>query len=233
MPTRNDQIITPDGSFGAYISVPDKPNGHAVVVVQEIFGVTPHIREVTDRYAREGYLAVAPDLFWRVEPGLSLTHSKEDMQRAFSIVGQFSEELGVLDIGHAAAYAKAQPGITGGVAVVGMCLGGKLAYLAAARLPVDACIAFYGVGIEKDLAEAGGITAPLLMFFGGKDKYVSAPVRHDIKKAVSGNAKVAIRVYEEADHGFYTRGEPDVIKSAHAEAKDFLSKNLPHGAGAA
>lgn len=230
MQTRNDQIKSPGGSFGAYVSVPDKPNGHAVVVVQEIFGVTPHIREVADRYAREGYLAVAPDLFWRVEADLSLTHSKEDMQRAFSILGQFSEELGIQDIGLAAAYAKAQPGVTGGVAVVGMCLGGKLAYLAAAQLPVDACIAFYGVGIEKSLAEAGRIATPLLMFFGGKDKYASAPIRQEIEKAVAGNPKVAIRVYEEADHGFYTRGEPEVIHSAHAEAMSFLSRNLPGAA---
>ncbi len=226
MQTRNEHIKSPGGSFGAYVSVPDTPNGHAVVVVQEIFGVTPHIREVADRYAREGYLAVAPDLFWRVEPGLSLSHSKEDMQRAFSILGQFSEELGVQDIGLAAAHAKAQPGITGGVAVVGMCLGGKLAYLAAAKLPVDACIAFYGVGIEKNLAEASRIKVPLLMFFGGKDKYASAPIRQEIEKAVAGNTKVAIRVYDEADHGFYTRGEPEVIKSAHAEAMDFLGKSL-------
>ena len=230
MQTRNDQIDNGDGgSFGAYVSVPNKPNGHAVVIVQEIFGVTPQIREVADRYARDGYLAVAPDLFWRVEPGLSLTHSKEDMQRAFSILSQFDEMLGVQDIGHAVAYAKEQPGISGGVAVVGMCLGGKLAYLAAARLAVDASIAFYGVGIEKNLVEASSISSPLLMFFGGKDKYVAAPVRQAIEKAVAGNGKVSIRVYDEADHGFYTRGDPEVIQSAHAEAIVFLVKNLPLG----
>ena len=151
MATRNDQISAADGrSFGAYVSIPDTPNGHAVIIAQEIFGVTPHIREVVDRYARDGYLAIAPDLFWRVEPGLALSHSREDMQRAFAVLEQFDEDLGVEDIGRTVAHARAQPGISG-VAVVGMCLGGKLAYLAAARLPVEASVAFYGVGIEKKM----------------------------------------------------------------------------------
>lgn len=228
MPSRSDQISAGNQQkFSAYVSVPDAPNGHAVIVLQEIFGITAPIREVADRYAREGYLAVAPDLFWRIEPGLSLSHSKEDMQRAFAVLEQFDEDLGVQDIGLAIAHAKAQPGIDGGVAVVGMCLGGKLAYLAASRLPVDASVAFYGVGIEKNLEEAGRITAPLLMFFGGQDKYAPPPVRLQIEAATAGNEKVRIRVYDSADHGFYTRGEREVIRSAHAEAAAFLRQHLP------
>lgn len=228
MPSRSDQISAGNQQqFSAYVSVPDVPNGHAVIVLQEIFGITPPIREVADRYAREGYLAIAPDLFWRVEPGLSLSHSKEDMQRAVAVLGQFNEDLGVEDIGCAIAHAKAQPGIDGGVAVVGMCLGGKLAYLAASRLAVDASVAFYGVGIEKNLDAAGTIVAPLLMFFGGKDKFAPPAVRQQIEAATAGNQKVGIRVYESADHGFYTRGEPEVIQSAHAEATAFLRQHLP------
>ena len=227
MQTRNDQIDAGNQQyFSAYVSIPEVPNGHAVIVLQEIFGVTPHVREVADRYAQEGYLAIAPDLFWRVEPGLSLSHSKEDMKRAFSILEQFSEEQGVQDIGCTITHAKAQTGIDGGVAVVGMCLGGKLAYLSASRLPVDASLAFYGVGIEKNLGEAVGIKAPLLMFFGGKDKYAGAPVREQIAAATSANQNVHIRVYEDADHGFYTRGDPEVIRLAHAEAMAFLKQHL-------
>ena len=235
MPSRSDQISAGNQQrFSAYVSVPDAPNGHAVIVLQEIFGITAPVREVADRYAREGYLAIAPDLFWRIEPGLSLSHSKEDMQRAFAVLGQFDENLGVADIGCAIAHAKAQPGIDGGVAVVGMCLGGKLAYLAAARLPVDASVAFYGVGIEKNLEEAGKIAAPLLMFFGGQDKYAPPPVRQQIEAATAENKKVRIRVYDSADHGFYTRGDPEVIRSAHAEATAFLQQHLPRrGAPAA
>lgn len=233
MASRNDQISAGNGQqFAAYVSEPEVPNGQAVVVVQEIFGVTPHIREVADRYAHDGYLAIAPDLFWREEPGLSLTHSREDMQRAFKVLGQFNEDLGVQDIGRAVAHARAQQGITG-VAVVGMCLGGKLAYLAAARLPVDACVAFYGVGIEKNLGEASAIKSPLLMFFAGKDKYAPPPVRQQIETVTAGNALVSVQVYEDADHGFYTRGALELIQSAHARANAFLRKNLPKSGAAA
>jgi carboxymethylenebutenolidase len=228
MQTRNDQISTGNQQhFSAYVSIPEVPNGHAVIVLQEIFGVTPHIREVADRYAQEGYLAIAPDLFWRAEPGLSLSHSKEDMKRAFSVLERFSEDQGMQDIGYTITHAKAQPGIDGGVAVVGMCLGGKLAYLSASRLSVDASLAFYGVGIEKNLGEAAGIKVPLLMFFGGKDIYAGAPVREQIAAAASVNKNIQIQVYEDADHGFYTRGDPEVIRLAHAEAIAFLKQYLP------
>lgn len=226
--TSRNELITADGGqhFAAYVSVPETPNGHAVIVLQEIFGVTPTITAVADRFAAEGFLALAPDLFWRVEPGLSLSHSKEDMQRAFAVLEVFDEDLGVQDIGHAINHAKGQPGVHGGVAVVGMCLGGKLAYLAASRLSVDACVAFYGVGIEKNLDEADKITAPLLMFFGGKDKYAPASAREKIAAAVKGKRHVDLRVYDDADHGFYTRGDPGVIRDAHAEAMAFLQQNL-------
>jgi carboxymethylenebutenolidase len=227
MTSRTDQITAENGRpFSAYVSQPERPNGHAIIVVQEIFGVTPHIREVADRYARDGYLAIAPDLFWRVEPGLALSHSKEDMQRAFAVLEQFDENLGVSDLGATIAHARAQSGITG-VGLVGMCLGGKLAYLAAARLDVDASIAFYGVGIEKNIHEASDLKRPLLMFFGGKDRYAPPPVRAQIEAATAGNQQVAVRVYEGADHGFYTRGAPEVIASSHAEAKAFLAQHLP------
>ena len=215
-------------SFGAYVAVPDFPNGRAIVVAQEIFGITPYIKDVAERYARDGYLAIAPDLFWRVEGGLSLTHSKVDMQRALAILAGFSEDLGIQDIEQAVVWAKAQQGISG-VALVGMCLGGKLAWLAAARLPIAASISFYGVGIEKDLDEANKLKVPLLMFFGGKDKYAPAPVRDQINAAVAGKKNVSMRVYEDADHGFYTRGEAADIKSAHAEALDFLNQHMQAG----
>lgn len=232
MSTRNDQIVADGGNaFSAYVSLPDRPNGKAIVVVQEIFGVTPHVREVVDRYARDGYLAIAPDLFWRIEPGLSLTHSKEDMQRAFAVLEKFDEDLGVEDLGKTVAHARHQPGITG-VGLVGMCLGGKLAYLAAARLAVDACISFYGVGIEKNLDEAGDIKRPLLMFFGGKDRYAPPDVRAQIEAATAGNAQTLVKTYAEADHGFYTRGAPEVIAASHREATAFLAKHLAGPAAA-
>ncbi len=210
--------------FSAYVGVPEQPNGNAVIVLQEIFGVTPAIRKVADRFAEAGYLAFAPDLFWRVEPGLSLTHSKEDMARAFSILGSFSDDSAMQDIAATQAHIRGLPGFSGRIAAVGMCLGGKLAYLAAARLPLDSAIAFYGVGIEKHLEEASGIDCPLLMLFGGMDKYVSADARSQIADATDTRAE--LQIYPEADHGFYTRGDAGTMADAHRKALGFLSATL-------
>lgn len=212
--------------FSAYLSLPERPNGHAVVVLQEIFGVTPHIRAIADRFAEDGYLALAPDLFWRLEPGLSLTHSKEDLARAFALVQQFDESLGVQDIARSVAHIQQLPGFGGQVAVAGMCLGGKLAYLAAARGVAAAAVGYYGVGIEKNLDEAGAIKCPLMLAFGGRDRYVPPAAREQIDAAFAGNPQVVIQVYEDADHGFYTRGDAATISLARQRTNEFLHRAL-------
>lgn len=223
MSATNERIAADGGaSFGAYVSKPERPNGHAIIVLQEIFGVTKAIRAVADRFAAEGYLAVAPDLFWRLEPGVELSHSKEDIGRAFGFLKRFSEDQGVEDIGKAAAHVRALPGFKGRVFVAGLCLGGKLAYLAAARLDIDAAVSFYGVGIEKNLSEAGRLRCPLLMHFGEIDQYAPAAAVAQIAAAMQADPRVAIHSYAGADHGFYTRGEAATIQSAHQRTLAFL-----------
>lgn len=212
--------------FDAYVSTPQQPNGHAVIVLQEIFGVTPQVRGVADRFAGDGYLAFAPDLFWRAEPGLSLTHSKEDLARAFALVQRYDEDQGVDDIARTAAHIRALPGFKGKVVAAGMCLGGKLAYLAAARIPVDAAVSFYGVGIEKNLADAPCVHCPLMLHFGERDKYIPQPARAQIAQALAGKAGVVSHLYAGADHGFYTRGEPATIDLARARTNQFLLQSL-------
>jgi len=227
MNSRIDQVDAGDGKqFCAYVSVPERPNGHAVVVLQEIFGITAHIRGVADRFSEDGYLALAPDLFWRIEPGISLTHSKEDMARAFGLIGQFDESVGVKDIASTVAHIQRLPGFRGKVAVAGMCLGGKLAYLAAARGVGDAAVGFYGVGIEKNLDEAGAIQRPLMLAFGERDRYAPPAVREQIAAAVAGKPQVVTHVYEGADHGFYTRGEQATIALARQRTNEFLRQAL-------
>ena len=227
MSAHTESIGAGDGRhFDAYVSVPPQPNGHALIVLQEIFGVTPHIRGVADRFAEDGYLAFAPDLFWRAQPGLSLTHSKEDMARAFALVQQYDEGDGVSDIALVEAHIRALPGFAGKVAVAGMCLGGKLAYLAAARGNIDAAVSFYGVGIEKDLGEAKSLRCPLMLNFGERDKYVAAAAREQIAVALAGKPNVESWLYEGADHGFYTRGDAAVIALARTRTNSFLKKAL-------
>ena len=208
--------------FDAYVSKPKVPNGRAVIVLQEIFGVTTAIREVADRYAAEGYLAFAPDLYWRITPGMELSHSKEDLARAFEALAQFDEDAGVRDIGKTADHIRAQLGASTRVVVLGLCLGGKLAYLCAARLDVDAAVSFYGVGIEKNLDEIAALACPLMLHFGARDNYITPEVRATIAQAVAPAARASLHVYDEAGHGFYTRGDSPAKELAHARTLAFL-----------
>lgn len=213
------------GSFSAYVSQPNKPNGHAVVVLQEIFGLTLPVRQVADRFAEDGYLAYAPDLFWRMEQRVELSHSKDDIARAFGFLARYKDEDGLADIASTIAHIRARPGMNGQVAVAGMCLGGKLAYLAATLPVVNAAVGFYGVGIEKCLHLAGDLQCPLLLHFGDQDRYVPPAAREEIAKALEGKT-VATFLYPGADHGFFTRGGQEDIALARERTRVFLERAL-------
>ena len=213
-------------SFHAYVSRPARPNGRAIVILQEIFGVTHAIREVADRYADEGYLALAPDLFWRIRPGIELSHSKEDIALAFDALKQFDESLAVQDIARVVEHVRDELGADAPVAVLGMCLGGKLAYLCAARIDVDAAVSFYGVGIEKNLDEADQVSCPLLLHIGARDNYIDAMAREQIAHTLATRPGVDLHVYEQAGHGFYTREASTSRETAHARTTAFLDASL-------
>lgn len=213
-------------TFQAYVSRPAHPNGRAIVILQEIFGVTHAIREVADRYADEGYLALAPDLFWRIRPGIELSHSKEDIALAFDALKQFDESLAVQDIARVVEHVRDELGANAPVAVLGMCLGGKLAYLSAARIDVDAAVSFYGVGIEKNLDEADKVSCPLLLHIGARDNYIDAMAREQIAHTLATRPGVDLHVYEQAGHGFYTREASTSRETAHARTAAFLDASL-------
>src|SRR5476651_2038601 len=143
------------GSFSAYVARPAAAKAPAVVVIQEIFGVNAVMRAIADDFAAEGYLAVCPDLFWRIQPGIDITDRTEaEWKKAFELYNAFDVDLGVKDIAAASAHARQDPACAGKVGAVGFCLGGLLAFLSATRTDVDAAVGYYGVGIEKHLAEA-------------------------------------------------------------------------------
>lgn len=230
MASVNENIETGDGrSFGAYVSVPAKPNGNAIVLLQEIFGVTSTIRRVADRYAQDGYLVYAPDLFWRLEPGIELSHSKEDIQRAMSLLKQFNEETGLQDIGRTVSCIRGLPDFHGKVAVAGLCLGGRLSYMACLRLDIDAAVAYYGVGIERNIEQAEELKSPIILHFGTKDEYVPRPIQESIREGLSASPHATVYVYEDAGHGFYTRGDPAAIQLAHQRTEEFLRRALGGG----
>src|SRR5262245_33874743 len=148
------------GAFSGYLAVPGQGRGPGLILLQEIFGVNAPLRAAADLFAEEGYVVLAPDLFWRIEPGIDLADDPAGLQKAFGYRSQFDVDQGVRDVGAAVEALKNRPECTGQVAAVGFCLGGLLAYLTAARLPVDAAVAFYGGRIDEHLAEAANIRCP-------------------------------------------------------------------------
>lgn len=134
------------GKFTGYLSSPKSGPVPGIVIIQEIFGVNDHIREVVDEYAGAGYVALAPDMFWRIEPNVQLGYTPEDVQKARAYRPKFNLDLGVRDIEATITTLRAMPQCGGKVAVVGYCFGGLMAYLAAARTDVAAASCYYGAG---------------------------------------------------------------------------------------
>jgi carboxymethylenebutenolidase len=192
------------GSFRAYLARPAKGSGPGIVLLQEIFGINAYMRDVADYYAEEGYVVLAPDLFWRLEPGLELNEAQLD--KAFSLYQQFDFAKAVADIGATVAALHARPECVGKIGALGFCLGGALAYLAAAHAGVDCAVAYYGVGIEQRLDLAPRIACPLALHFASEDKYVPQAAREQISAAFADRTDVEIYVYPGVDHAFARPG---------------------------
>jgi carboxymethylenebutenolidase len=190
------------GRFGAYLATPAQGSGPGLVLIQEIFGVNQHMRDVADYYAEEGYVVLCPDLFWRIEPGIELGQSEADWQKAFSLYQKFDVGKGVVDIASTVSALHGLRACTGRIGALGFCLGGKLAYLAAAEAGVDCAVCYYGVGIEQALDRAPHIRVPMLMHFAEKDQYVPAAAVEQVKRAFAARPEVEIFVYPGVDHGF-------------------------------
>jgi len=195
------------GSFAGYLAVPESGSGPGLVIAQEIFGVNATMREVADHFAEEGYVALVPDLFWRMEPGIELAYTPEDWQKAFGYFGKFNVDKGVDDMQAAITALRARAEVKGEgrskpVGTIGYCLGGKLAYLAACRTDADVSVGYYGVGIEAVLGEADKIKRPLVLHIAELDKFCPPEARAQIVQALQGRPGVTTYVYPGADHAF-------------------------------
>ncbi len=192
------------GSFRAYLATPASGGGPGLVLAQEIFGVNGTMRDVADYYAEEGYVVLVPDLFWRQEPAVELDAAK-DMPRAFALYQGFDEAKGLQDLQTAISALRARPEVRtqgGKVGVLGFCLGGKLAYLAACRTDADVAVGYYGVGIEAALAEAADIQCRLVLHIAELDGFCPPPAREAIVQALSGCGNVELYIYPGTDHAF-------------------------------
>ncbi|OUM01933.1 dienelactone hydrolase family protein [Variovorax sp. JS1663] len=221
------------GSFRAYLATPAAGRGPGIVLAQEIFGVNATMREVADYYAEEGYTVLVPDLFWRQQPDVELGYAPEDWQKAFGFYQGFDENKGVEDIAAAMVALRARPEHVGKVGVLGFCLGGKLAYLAACRTDADVAVGYYGVGIENSLDEAANIRGQLLLHIAEQDKFCPPPAREKILTALGGKANVALHVYPGVDHAFARLGgehydKPSALMAHQRSVAAFRQAMGPH-----
>jgi carboxymethylenebutenolidase len=224
-------IHTPDGAFGAYVARPTADKAPAVVVIQEIFGVNAVMRGVADWLASAGFLAVCPDLFWRIEPGIDISdQSDAEWKKAFELYNAFDVDAGVKDIAATIDAIRQDPHCSGKVGAVGFCLGGLLAYLTATRTDADAAVGYYGVGIDKYVAEAEKLAQPLLLHVAEADQFVPPPAQALIKDALAMHSSVELYTYPGRDHAFARVGgqhyDAADAKLANDRTLAFLKKAL-------
>lgn len=224
-------IKTQDGEFAAYVARPGNPKAPAVVVIQEIFGVNAVMRGVCDELAAAGFLAVCPDLFWRIEPGIDITDQSEaEWKKAFELYNAFDVEAGVKDIDATIDQVRALPECNGKVGAVGFCLGGLLAFLTATRTDSDASVSYYGVGIEKHLVEADKLAHPLLMHIAEEDQFVPKEAQALILSQLKNHPQVEAHTYPGRDHAFARAGgehyDAADAKLANGRTLAFFQKHL-------
>ncbi|SED45841.1 carboxymethylenebutenolidase [Pseudomonas frederiksbergensis] len=212
------EIDSADGKFGAYLAIPHTRKGPGIVLIQEIFGVNEHIRSVAEQYAADGYLVIAPDLFWRNGHRIELGYDEAGWKRAVELMNATDVGKAQTDIELAIDALKAQPGLDGGIASIGYCFGGLLSYHTAANGLVDVAIAYYGGGIQNQLDRADEIEVPLLMHFGEQDSHIPLEAVEKIAERFENNDNVEIVVYPEAEHGFNCSHRDSYNQRAAAEA---------------
>ena len=190
------------GEFDAYLAIPASGYGPGIVVLQEIFGVNAVIRNIADWYAAHGFVAICPDLFWRLQAGVQLTDKGDDLNRAFELYQKVDQAKAVEDSAATMSFLRSHSACSGRVGAVGFCLGGNLAYLLSVRFKPDCAVGYYGVSIEKGLAEASNLTAPLMLHIAGDDKYCPPEAQAAIHNALDANSLVTIHTYPGREHAF-------------------------------
>ena len=220
-----------DGAFGAYISRPKTLPAPAVVVLQELFGVNADIRKTCDELAGQGFLAVAPDLFWRQEPGVDLTVTSEpDWQHGLRLYGAYDRDAGARDVKDTLNAVAKLPGCTGRVAVLGYCLGALMVFLTAVRYGVDAAVAYHGGDTDKYLREIDGLRAPMLMHLAEEDEFISKAAQAEIKAALAKKPNATVYSYPGQNHAFSRHGgahyNAEAAALAHERTNEFLHQQL-------
>jgi carboxymethylenebutenolidase len=216
--------------FAAYLALPPAGRGPGLVLFQEIFGVNEHIRTVAEQYALDGFVVLAPDVFWRQAPRVELGYEGTDRQQALALMQGYTVEHSLADIAASVKALRARPEVGGAkVGAFGYCMGGRLAYLAAATTEVDAAVAFYGGGIHGQLERAAAIRCPVQFHYAGYDDNIPPAAVEQVRQAVAGK-KAEVHVYPGSTHGFncWARASYHAPSAAlaHGRATAFLASAL-------
>ena len=235
--SRYESVAVGGDHFDAYCAVPASGTGPGILLFQEIFGINDNIREVADRLAAEGYVTVAPDMFWRIERRFE-RKDEAGMSDAFAMVGQFDFATAVDDIQASHAHLLGLPECTGKVGALGFCLGGGLAFAAATTSRVggkgpDAAVCYYGSAINDLLGQVDHLECPTMFHYGTRDAYISADMIDEVERAVAGKPGVEFLRYD-AGHAFSNWDAPSLYDEAAADLAwprtlAFLARHLRLG----
>ena len=224
-------IASHDGqAFDAYLALPPKGTGPGLVLIQEIWGVNAHIRAVADQYALDGYVVLAPDMFWRQKPGVDLQYTEADTKLAYQYMNQLDAGHAVHDLVATAQALRARADVTGGVGSVGFCMGGRLSYALAASGATDAAVCYYGGRIQEHLDLAARIQVPILFHYAALDDHIPPAAVQAVQGAFAGRSNAQFHVYPGVGHGFNCWGRPMFNQRAAALARgrslQFLAEAL-------
>ena len=203
-------------TFAAYLAEPEQGSGPGLVLLQEIFGVNDYMRETAELYAREGYVVLVPDLFWRSEPRVELGYDDNGVARGLQLRDALDNDTAIDDIADTIRTLRAFDNQAGGVGIVGYCMGGLLSYLSAVRLDIDCAVSYYGVGVHEHLDEAKNLQVPTAFHLAELDAFCPEPARTAIRAAFTDNDLVQIYDYDGVDHAFGTTGR-DVFDPVAAD----------------
>lgn len=218
------------GSFDAYLALPPAGRGPGLLLYQEIFGVNHHIRTVAEQYALDGFVVLAPDVFWQQQRRLEIGYTPDDIQRGRALAMAADKAALQRDLADAAKALRARPEVQGrGIGAFGYCLGGRLAFVAAATAGVDAAVAYYGGGIQDMLDLAPQITCPMQFHYGALDANIPSSAVDKVRAAMQGKP-AEVFVYDAADHGFncWARGSYQAASAAlaHGRTLQFFAARL-------
>jgi carboxymethylenebutenolidase len=234
---RTEMISATDGSgsFAGTVTVPPSGQGPGLLLLQEIFGVNEYLRAVGQRLAALGYVTLAPDLFWRQEPGVDLPHDESAMGKGMQLAQGFDADKGAADLGASLAALRSLPEVGGlGAGVLGFCFGGTMAFLAAAVHDPDVAVSYYGSGVPSMLGMADQISCPILFHFGEADPFLPLEGAKAVEAAFGGREGCEVHIHAGAGHAFDnsfapTYHQPEPATAAWDQTSAFLARHLPVG----